>query len=437
MGFVPSGRCILQGFNKLPPAHALEFDLRSGQSKLWAYWELPPYDSASDGASEDELLDEVEPLLQDAVRQQMVSDVPLGVLLSGGVDSSIIAAMAVRESPHVKTFTARFPGHGQHDETEHARLVARHLGTEHIELEVTSATADLLPEIAHQVDEPLIDSSLIPTWMLSHLVRQHCTVAVGGDGGDELFGGYGHYSRLLRLEKWTARIPWPMRRVVASSASRLLPPGFRGGNLRSWLMAMGEDLESGLPLVALYFDASLRRQLLARDPRWRPEAEAVHVAAVPNGGDLLQRATRMDFGHYLTEDILVKVDRASMRHSLEVRAPMLDQAVVEFAARRVPSRLKASAHQKKILLKRLTERLLPPEFDRHRKQGFSIPLRQWLKRGPFRDLFESVLFARDSVFDKTTVRSLMRGQDHGRGNEERLFALVMFELWRREYGVSV
>ena len=158
MGFVPGGRCLLQGVNKLPPAHALVFDLDGGQSRLWRYWALPELDAASGQADEAALLDELDALLEDAVRRQLVADVPVGVLLSGGVDSSLVTAMAARALPRIKTFTVRFPGHSHYDETEHARLVARHFGTEHVELEAAESSVDLLPLLARQFDEPVVDS---------------------------------------------------------------------------------------------------------------------------------------------------------------------------------------------------------------------------------------------------------------------------------------
>ena len=432
MGYVPGELCMLQGFNKLPPAHTLLFDLKTGQSKIWRYWQLPELAKTQCLTDEVVLLDELESLLEDAVRRQMVADVPVGVLLSGGVDSSLITAMAVRASSQVQTFTIGFAGHGKLDETEHARLIARHFGTHHIELMAEDATADLLPQLARQFDEPMVDSSMIPTFLVSQLVRQHCTVALGGDGGDELFGGYGHYSRLKWMQQKLESIPYPVRKGVALSAEKLLPVGLKG---RNWLQGMGVDLDKGLPLIASYFDATIRRRLLARQSDWFLAAEAIFKSRVPEYPDLIQRATRMDFANYLAEDILVKVDRASMLNSLEVRAPFLDDRLIEFAFGRVPSHLKATAQEKKILLKRLTARVLPPEFDRQRKQGFSIPLGEWLKGGAFRNLFNQVLRDSKCNFDAGIVDSLLQGQDSGRSNGERLFALVMFELWRREYDV--
>lgn len=434
MGYVPGERCMLHGFNKLPPAHALLFDLQTGQTKIWRYWQLPELDDVTQGpVDEAALLDELEALLEDAVRRQMVADVPVGVLLSGGVDSSLITAMAVRTSSQVQTFTIGFPGHGKLDETEHARLIARHFGTRHTELMAEDATADLLPRLARQFDEPMVDSSMIPTFLVSQLVRQHCTVALGGDGGDELFGGYGHYSRLQWMQRKLGSIPRPLRNGVALAAEMLLPVGVKG---RNWLQGLGVDLDKGLPLIASCFDATIRRRLLTAQSGWCPQAEGVLRSRVPMHSDLLQRATRMDFANYLAEDILVKVDRASMLNSLELRAPLLDYRLIEFAFGKVPSHLKATAQDKKILLKRLTARVLPPEFDRQRKQGFSIPLGEWLKGGAFRALFNEVLRDPECSFDAGTVDSLLRGQDRGRSNSERLFALVLFELWRREYGVT-
>lgn len=183
-GYVPADRCILSGISKLPPAHALLFDLKCGQSKVWRYWNLPALSPNTDSGIVDnrELLIELEALLEDAVRRQLVADVPVGVLLSGGVDSSLVTAMAVRAAPKVKTFTISFPGYVKYDETEHARLIARHFSTEHLELEAEAGTVDLLPMLARQFDEPLIDSSMIPTYLVSRLICQHCTGGRSGRG---------------------------------------------------------------------------------------------------------------------------------------------------------------------------------------------------------------------------------------------------------------
>jgi asparagine synthase (glutamine-hydrolysing) len=437
MRYVPGERCILQGVKKLPPAHALMFDLGSGQSRLWRYWQLPQPNASVESGQADEagLLKELEALLEAAVGRQLIADVPVGVLLSGGVDSSLITAMAVRSVPKVKTFTIRFPGYGQYDETEHARLIARHFGTEHVELVAAESSVDLLPLLARGFDEPMVDSSMIPTYLVSRLVREHCTVALGGDGGDELFAGYPHYNRLLWLQQNLGAIPQSLRLAVAKTAEALLPVGFKGQN---WLQALGVDLRTGVPLIFSLFDQNTRRRLMAGHGTWELAAERIREQRIPKSTDLLQRATRMDFNNYLAEDILVKVDRASMLNSLEVRAPLLDYRLIEFAFGKVPSYLKATAQGRKILLKKLTQRILPPEFDHQRKQGFSIPLASWLQSGPWKAFFrETLLGSEHGLFERKALSRLLDEQAKGRTNSERLFALVLFELWRREYQISM
>ena len=436
IGYVPGDRCMLEGFNKLPPGHALLFDLKKGASKVWRYWRLPEFYPPVNSGLVDEvgLLDELESLLEDAVQRQLLADVPIGVLLSGGVDSSLVTAMAVRASSQVKTYTIGFPGNGVLDETEHARLIARHFGTQHTELMAEPAIADLLPMLAHQYDEPIVDSSMIPTFLVSQLVRQECTVALGGDGGDELFGGYHHHSRLLSMQQRLGKIPLPLRRAIAKGAEKFLPVGVKG---RNWMQGLDVDLNNDLPLIANYFDPTTRRKLMTKQGMWEIASSAVIKSRVPLNDDLLQRTTRMDFNNFLSEDILVKVDRASMLNSLEMRAPLLDYHLIEFAFGRVPSYLKSTQSDKKILLKRLTDRVLPPQFDRQRKQGFSIPLAEWLKSGPFRDLFWEVLLDDGCLFDRSIVLELLKGQDRGLSNGERLFALVLFELWRKDYQITM
>jgi asparagine synthase (glutamine-hydrolysing) len=209
--------------------------------------------------------------------------------------------------------------------------------------------------------------------------------------------------------------------------------GFKG---RNWLAAVGADFSGDVPPFETYFDAASRRRLMS--PRtWTTAAEGIRDRRVPYGGDLLQRATRMDFENYLPEDILVKVDRSSMLTSLEVRAPFLDYHLVEFAFSKVPSVLKATPRARKVLLKKLVHRVLPSEFDVERKQGFSIPLAHWLKGGAWADLFHDVLLSGESTFDQGFVRGLLAGQRRGRNNSERLFSLAFFELWRREYGATL
>jgi asparagine synthase (glutamine-hydrolysing) len=382
-----------------------------------------------------DLVDELESLLSQSVRGQLVADVPVGVLLSGGLDSSLVTALASRVTSDLHTFTIRFPGHGSFDETEHARLIARAFSTNHVELDGHDVGPDVLPLLVRQFDEPIVDSSMIPTYLVTKLVRAHSTVALGGDGGDELFGGYGHYSHLLQLEGVVRAVPKAVRRGIASLAQAAMPVGTKG---RHRLQQIDVELRTELPVASALFDAPMRARLLG--PR-RPDvsrAESIRRDRQSANGDLVQRATRTDFSNYLADGVLVKLDRASMLNSLEMRAPFLDVRVMEFAFRRVPSRLKATRNQRKILLHQLAARLLPAGFAMGRKQGLSVPLATWLRMDAWASSFRDVLLGpENTLFDRTVVSGLLDGHQRGRSNSERLFALMMCELWRREFSVEV
>ena len=258
-GYVPGERCMLEGVRKLPQAHALTYDLDDNALHVWRYWRLPEPSSNGEVISAergDELVDELHALLKDSVRRQMIADVPVGILLSGGVDSSLVTAMAASVSSRpVKTFTISFPGHGAYDEAAHARLVANHFGTDHSELVGEPTTIDLLPRMAAQYDEPMADSSMLPTYLVSKLIRRDATVALGGDGGDELFGGYMHHAWVQRQQRLRSWLPRPLRRAAGAAASTLMPVGMRG---RNWIVGFTSDLPQSIAHVNIYFDAHTR-----------------------------------------------------------------------------------------------------------------------------------------------------------------------------------
>jgi asparagine synthase (glutamine-hydrolysing) len=436
-GYVPSEMCILKGVRKLAPGCAMTYEIERDQLRIWRYWQLPAPPRQSDVSAE-ELTAQLETLLEDSVRRQLVADVPVGILLSGGIDSSLVTAMAARvSSTPVKTFTISFPGHSTYNESPYARLVANHFGTQHTELAAEPATVKLLPELARQYDEPIADSSMIPTYLVSRLIRQHATVALGGDGGDELFGGYRHYSWIQREERWRRFVPSWFRSSIGVAAARMLPVGFRG---RNYLLRITPNLAQSLAHPNL-FDAQARTDLLApignnKMPLYStPEVYKANLCV--NGNSPLQQATRVDFMTYLVDNILVKVDRASMLNSLEVRSPWLDYRIIEFAFGHVPDALKATESEMKILPRRLAKRLLPSTLDLKRKQGFSLPLKSWFK-GNWGGYIESVLCEADPrLFNQRMIQKLILHQRRGYSNTERLFALTIFELWRREYKIQI
>ena len=435
MGYVPSDRCIINNCKKLPSGNYLLFDISKNTLDVSRYWSIPDYNKCSKNFHENDLACELEVLLEKSIKKQLMADVPVGVLLSGGVDSSLITAIASRSVKNLKTFTVRFSDFHSHDETKYARLIAKKFNTDHHEIDVSNIDPEILNSLARQFDEPIVDSSMIPTFLVSKLVKRHCKVVLGGDGADELFGGYEHYSRLLLMDSYTKFVPSPLLSLVSNFSEGFIPVGTKA---RNWLIGCNYKVGKDIPMIAKYFDKKNRRSLMSSAiDSWNTVAEDVYKSNSCLHGDIIQRATRTDFHNYLTEDILVKVDRASMLNSLEVRAPFLDKNIIEFAFGEVPSNLKATKHNKKIILKKIAEKILPVDFENTRKQGFSIPLNEWLKNGKFRDFFYSVLLDPNCIFDKKTINSLLKGQDKGRNNGERLFALVMFELWRKEYDVSI
>ncbi len=431
-GYIPGDSCILEGVHKLRQGSALTYDLRNDSLAVWTYWSLPqPVNGQA--APEEELLEEFEHLLQDSVRLRMIADVPVGIMLSGGVDSSLVTAMAARVTSKPRTFNISFPGHGTFDEAPYARMVAKHFGTEHVELAAQPATVDLLPQLARQYDEPMADSSMVPTYLVSRLIRRDATVALGGDGGDELFGGYLHYDWVHRQDIIRRMLPTPLR-LLTSAVGRALPMGVRG---RNYLVGTGRDIDWSIAHANVFFDVESRRRLLAPSGITVDESPELSKAVLSIGRTPVQRSMAMDFRSYLVDDILVKVDRASMLTSLEVRAPLLDPRIIEFAYGRVPDHLRAWKGERKVLLRKLAKKLLPPELDIKRKQGFSIPLHKWFDGDWGRYMRNILAEAHPSLFDPNSIRSLIAGQERGLVNTHRIFALTMFELWRREYKPSI
>lgn len=434
MGYIPGELCILKGFKKLPPAHTLCFNLKDGSYDVSSYWELPSQIDNIDEYNEEDLLSELEVLLEKSVRRQLIADVPVGLLLSGGVDSSLITALAARNGARPKTFTVGFRGNTEYDESTHAQLIAKHFDTDHTLLEADDVSPDVMLLLAKQYDEPITDSSMIPTFLVSQQIAKHCKVALGGDGGDELFGGYYSASRMANLQRTNAWLPLFIRKLISKAGLSVLPTEAKGRHL---LNHLGIDINKDIPPFMPKFDSSSRSKLLGLDSKdWSFVAEDIRRVRTPQYRDAVQRITRFDFSNFMPEDILVKVDRASMLNSLEVRSPFLDVPVIDFAFQKVPSNLKATAFNRKIILKKLSSRLLPPEFDKQRKMGFGIPLDHWLSGGPWRRMFEEVLLDSGALFERNEVLNLFQSLDKGRPVKEHLFCLMQFELWRNEYNIN-
>ena len=259
-GYLPCDQSILKKARKLPPGHALTYNIETHRTNIWSYWELPERKPQADVAIE-ELSGELENILSNAVRRQLVADVPLGILLSGGLDSSLVTAIAAKESERpIKTFTISFPGHGSFNEGPYARIVSDYFGTDHTDLVAEPASLLLLPQLARHFDEPLGDHSIVPTSMLAGLVRKSVKVALGGDGGDELFGGYPHYCFLQKIDRLRNYLPESVRQIASFFATHTFPIGTKG---RNHIIALKSDFASSIAAVNVYFDQISRRKLLS------------------------------------------------------------------------------------------------------------------------------------------------------------------------------
>lgn len=432
-GYVPQSLCLVSGMNKLAPGSAISINWRAGDFSISNYWSLPPPIPETRPIDPSQLVSELDGLLESAVKEQLCADVPVGILLSGGVDSSIITAMARRvHSGRLHTFTLGIPGHPSFDERHIARSVANAFSTEHTEVEADHLSLKLLPELVRQFDEPVCDSSMIPTLMLSRLVRKHCTVALGGDGGDELFGGYNNYRGVWFRESLRPRIPKYVRGVASRTAEKLMPIGM---SKRNGIMALAGEPADGIARDGTFFTPSERAKLcpmlLAAGAVGTAEALKKSLVDVERGVPGAAMAT--DFRAYLPDDILVKVDRSSMLPSLEIRAPFLDWRIVEFAFSRVPNSLRVDKNRKKILLYKLLEKVLPG-INAPYKQGFSVPLSEWIDAGYVQK--HILEHTSKKIFDASHLERLTRHLSQHPNNSERLFCLVVLLAWLAEYEIS-
>ena len=451
-GYIPAPRTILEGTSKLPPAHYAVW--HDGALAIERYWD-PDWNAERDRPVAEDI-EELRATLDDAVREQMIADVPLGAFLSGGIDSTIIVGLMQRASSRpVKTFAIGFPD-PRYDETHYAELAARHLGTEHHTFLVEPKAWETLPALAWQFDEPFADSSALPTWYVARETRQSVTVALTGDAGDELFGGYDRY-RALALTELFHRLPDGPRRVLGGTMVRVLPRSARSKTRLRKLQRLFENINEPAEArylgwmttfdeaarLALYSDDQLDRLASAAsapdDPSEADPAALLGMAfAAAARRDRVTRAMVADILTYLPGDLLVKVDLASMAHSLECRGPFLDHRVVELAAAMpLDRKIGLRSGRSKLVLKQAFADLLPPPIKARSKMGFGVPISRWFRdelKNELRDVLLDPVCLNRGLFRPETIRELV--DEHIEGNREhsfRLWALLILELWFRRH----
>jgi asparagine synthase (glutamine-hydrolysing) len=429
-GYVPSPLTIFQDVYKLPAAHILTYE--QGQVKTRRYWELSFAPTCGD--DEETAIERTRALLKEAVRIRLMSEVPLGAFLSGGIDSSIVVGLMSEEmSQPVKTFSIGFAEDG-YNELPYARQVAEQFGTEHHEYLVEPKLIEVLPELVWAYDEPFADSSMLPTYYVSKLAREQVTVALSGDGGDEIFGGYRNY----RYEAILAALPGPAR-LAGGLLGPLLPDRLRA---KTRVSGMNRDLASRAVDMNLHFATVSRDRLYTpgfycqvedHDPRRRQ----LDLFAGTESLNAIARLQKADVEMWLPDDILTKVDKASMLNSLETRAPLLDQELAAYVAS-LPANVRTRAGTLKYLLKRVAGTILPAEVMQRRKQGFAMPVEDWFRcelAAYSRELLDSPRLYGRGIFQPAAIRGLL--DEHARASRARtdrqIWALVCLELWFQTY----
>lgn len=437
LGYIPDPATAYTKIRKLPPAHLLQFE--RGEVRVRKYWDLPQY-STHHPTSEEECLEELEWRLAEAVRIRLISDVPLGAMLSGGTDSStIVALMARASSAPVKTFAIGFRNE-DFDESKYAREVAQHFGTEHHELLLQPDILATTQKLTSSMEEPFGDSSMLPTYFVSCLAREHVTVALSGDGGDEMFAGYNRY-RLHMERQVFEKIPEPLRHFYRKRIFPLLPQNLRGRKFSYNIsLPWQERYADGLTFVSAFERDTALLTKEFRDvitEHGDPTQILLRYFKQAPASDPVSQMIYVDTKTYLVEDILTKVDRMSMLTSLEVRVPILDHVFVEWVAG-LGAEWKLRNGKQKYILRKLAERVGVPKSVLYRpKQGFALPMVHWM-RNELRELVQTILLEPRTLqrgyFDRKGITRML--EDHFSGRRDQsdcIWRLLIFELWHRNF----
>ena len=424
LGYVPNDMSLARGIKKLPPGCSMEFDIASGRAEIKRYWDAPDFDTAH---NESQALENIEEILADSVKKRLISDVPLGAFLSGGIDSSLVVAfMRKVHNGEIKTFSVGFEGSSR-NELPYASIIARHFGTTHKEIMV-KAEMDDLEHISGLLDEPIFDNSLLPTWYLSKHTRQDVTVALSGDGGDELFGGYIHYQSAEAARR-LSRFFLPPLNILAGKISAAMREGAFGKNTLAGI-SMGKKASFTYP-TQIFREDERERLFSAHFGETELQAPRLFRESLMDGKnyDFINQMCYSDFKTFMVDDILVKVDRASMFNSLEVRCPILDYRLADYSFRHLPGNLKIKNGIKKYLLKKLAKKYLPASLDIERKQGFDMPGE--ILGGDKTRIPQRLLEFRPNEFvSRPFIEALARDQAAGKGHLwHKIFAVYFFLRW--------
>jgi asparagine synthase (glutamine-hydrolysing) len=433
LGYVPSPLTIFSDISKLRPAHYLLY--QDGRVNIEQYWDVQ-YGQNGNPRSEDDYIDELEEILQKAIKRRLISDVPLGAFLSGGLDSSaVVALMSKISNEPVKTFTIGF-SEQTYSEVNDAKCVADKFHTDHQEFTVETNAIELLPKLIWHFDEPFADSSAVPTFYVSKMAREHVTVILSGDGGDELFAGYWRYIWQDKFNKFK-KIPRYLREQLLGKFAQSLPFNAKGKNYLLEISQLEKKQNLELLQIYPYIKSDIYSHEFKTELKHFDHAESlIHYWENMPVSPQLSRMQYFDTKMYLPEDILVKVDRMSMANSLETRAPLLDYHLVEFAAK-IPAELQMKDGKGKYIFRKMASRILPAQILTKKKQGFAIPANEWFKTDLYDyayDLLSTDRFRNRGYFNQKNVELMLREHRRGRRDYSNwIWTLIIFELWYQTF----
>ena len=428
-GFSKKNESLIKGYKKLLPGELLEFDLDKWKIDIdstYCIWNLVKTNAKQRKSSDiEKLSSKLIELLNSSIENQLKADVDVGVMLSGGLDSSIIASLASNIKPSLKTFSAVFPNNSAADESSYSRTIAKHIHSDHHEFALSKITPLDLEEIIFYYDDPLGSPSFIPTYLLTKKIKSFCKVVMGGDGADELFGGYYPYSRIDRFNLSKKPLLKNFYFEPQKIISKLENSHLKG---RGILINALKDIKNIHHSMLPWFSNQERKILIGDEPSFINQSNQNF-----NTEDYLSNILLGDFSYYLPEEVLKKVDRSSMANSLEVRAPYLDSRIINFAFNEVPSKFKVKGRNRKIILQKIGSILLPKNYDFNRKQGFSFPINEYFHLAEWQKFFLSKLAISDCSIDKDHVLKILKHHLSYNNQGIKLFTILIFILWYEKF----
>ena len=428
-GYLNCEETLIRGIKAFPKASYGIYDIKKHSLEVIPFSDTSKKTYDGNLKSDKYYLQKLDELLNSSVKRQLISDVPLGVFLSGGIDSSLITYYASKNSKNkIKTFNVSFEGFKSFDESANAKKIANELNTEHIEIKGDEISFDIFKEMADNICDPIADSSLIPTYLVSKYTSNYVKVALGGDGGDELFGGYVSYNKFLRNSKRISFIPKLIIDLL-NCFGATLPIGFKG---RSFLINLSKNPYISFLKNRLFDEYALKKILNVTAYREKEESNKYSAKKLSYKHKVLLN----DFHNYMTNNILLKVDRTSMANSLEVRSPFLDKDIIDFSFNKLPSYLKFDDYRLKILIKKLFKEKIKAKVDIERKQGFSIPLDIWINTTWNEEINKALEKLPEEIFNKKEIFKLLRNNKSNLiSNSSRIFSLLMLSFWIDKYKI--